>query len=63
METEDEGPINQDRDWAAIEEGISGETTKEEGLERYSRDPGFTKIRCGNQENNKYLDGILQSFC
>ena len=29
-ETEDEGPINQDRDWAAMEEGTSGETTEEE---------------------------------
>ena len=41
METKDEGPINQDRDWAAMEEGISGETTEEEVLEGYSRDPGF----------------------
>ena len=29
-ETEDEGPTNQDRDWAAMEEGTSGETTEEE---------------------------------
>ena len=29
-ETEDEGPINEDRDWAAMEEGTSGETTEEE---------------------------------
>ena len=29
-ETEDEGPIEQDRDWASMEEGTSGETTEEE---------------------------------
>ena len=28
------------------------------GLEGYLRDSGFDQIRCGNRENDKYIDGI-----